>query len=95
MGEDGRPLPHDGQQFGDLLVRGPHTLSRYFRSDAKAADAEGWFDTGDVASIDAEGYMKVRGGSRWRGMQPRHLRVRRAVWARTALPVRTSPPLDA
>ena len=71
MGEDGRPLPHDGQQFGDLLVRGPHTLSRYFRSDAKAADAEGWFDTGDVASIDAEGYMKVRGGSRWRGMQPR------------------------
>lgn len=40
-------------------VRGPHTVSKYFNSDAAAADAEGWFDTGDVATIDALGHMQV------------------------------------
>lgn len=46
-------------------MRGPTTLSRYYNSDAAAADEEGWFDTGDVATIDSYGYMQVcaAGGS--------------------------------
>lgn len=43
-----------------LQVRGPHTLSKYYNSDAVAADADGWFDTGDVATIDRLGHMQVR-----------------------------------
>ncbi|KAH7624746.1 hypothetical protein Ndes2526B_g00112 [Nannochloris sp. 'desiccata'] len=54
-------LPWDGKQFGNLQVRGPHTLKTYFRGDPTkpATDAEGWFDTGDVATIDPEGYMAI------------------------------------
>ena len=44
-----------------LQVRGPHTLSRYYNSEAAAADAHGWFDTGDVATIDPQGFMQVGG----------------------------------
>ena len=45
-------------------VRGAATVSRYYRSDAAAVDAEGWFDTGDVATLDSLGHMQVwgRGG---------------------------------
>jgi acyl-CoA synthetase (AMP-forming)/AMP-acid ligase II len=54
-------LPWDGKQFGNLQVRGPHTLKTYFRGDPQkpATDAQGWFDTGDVATIDSEGYMAI------------------------------------
>ncbi len=55
----GGALPHDGQQSGALLVRGPWVLDRYFRSDAPAIDAKGWFDTGDIATIDAHGFMRI------------------------------------
>lgn len=40
-------------------VRGPHTVGKYFNSNAAAADADGWFDTGDVATIDPLGHMQV------------------------------------
>ena len=59
---DGKSLPHDGEAFGELLVRGPAILSGYYENpeaNAKAFDAEGWFRTGDVAKIDAEGYMEI------------------------------------
>ncbi|WP_290630598.1 3-(methylthio)propionyl-CoA ligase [Aquisalimonas sp.] len=59
---DGNSLPHDGEAFGELLVRGPAILSGYYENpeaNAKAFDAEGWFRTGDVAKIDAEGYMEI------------------------------------
>jgi 3-(methylthio)propionyl---CoA ligase len=61
---DGTELPWDGKQFGDLLVRGPWVVSKYFRDeggDPLIADAEGlsWFTTGDVATIDAEGYLQI------------------------------------
>ena len=57
-------LPWDGQAFGDLLVRGPWVLSDYFRSEDGSAtrrDAAGrdWFPTGDVATIDNDGYMQI------------------------------------
>ena len=40
-------------------MRGAATVSRYYRSDAPATDAEGWFDTGDVATLDSLGHMQV------------------------------------
>jgi acyl-CoA synthetase (AMP-forming)/AMP-acid ligase II len=57
--EDGAPVPHDGKAFGRLLVRGPWILQSYYRADAPAVDADGFFDTGDIATIDADGYMQI------------------------------------
>jgi fatty-acyl-CoA synthase len=53
-------LPRDGKAFGRLKVRGPAVAKGYFRGeDTDAFDDEGWFDTGDVATIDADGYMTI------------------------------------
>ena len=57
--EDGRDLPWDGNNAGALLVRGPWTIRRYFRKDSDATNADGWFDTGDIATIDAAGFMRI------------------------------------
>jgi fatty-acyl-CoA synthase len=55
-----RELPRDGKAFGRLKVRGPAIAKAYFRGEgASAFDAEGWFDTGDIATLDAEGYMTI------------------------------------
>lgn len=59
MGEDGHPCPHDGVSAGALQVRGPWVVQRYFRQQADCADADGWFDTGDVATLDAHGFMRI------------------------------------
>jgi fatty-acyl-CoA synthase len=57
---DGRPLPHDGRTFGALRVRGPWIASGYYRMEQSAAHCDdGWFDTGDVATIDAQGFMQI------------------------------------
>jgi acyl-CoA synthetase (AMP-forming)/AMP-acid ligase II len=59
---EGKRLPHDGAAFGDLYVRGPCIVSEYFNDAAAnidAFDAEGWFKTGDVCSIDPDGYMRI------------------------------------
>jgi fatty-acyl-CoA synthase len=55
----GRVLPNDGVQAGHLQVRGPWIAAGYFRQDAPATTLDGWFDTGDVATIDADGYMQI------------------------------------
>jgi fatty-acyl-CoA synthase len=56
----GRRLPHDGKAFGHLMVRGPWVTRGYFKGDGGAIlDDEGFFDTGDVATIDADGYMQI------------------------------------
>lgn len=57
--DDGKPLPHDGEASGALLVRGPWVLERYYRSDESAIDADGWFDTGDISTIDQFGFMRI------------------------------------
>jgi len=57
--EDGRDLPWDGSSSGALLVKGPWTIRRYFRKDSDATNADGWFDTGDIATIDAAGFMRI------------------------------------
>jgi fatty-acyl-CoA synthase len=58
--DDGhKNLPHDGKAFGHLLVRGPAVAKAYFKHDAEILDADGWFDTGDIATIDALGFMQI------------------------------------
>ena len=51
-------MPQDGKAFGDLMVRGPWIVERYFK-DEKTALVDGWFPTGDVATIDPDGYMQI------------------------------------
>jgi fatty-acyl-CoA synthase len=54
-----RELPRDGKTFGRLKVRGAAVARAYFKEDASILDAEGFFDTGDVATIDRYGYMQI------------------------------------
>jgi acyl-CoA synthetase (AMP-forming)/AMP-acid ligase II len=57
---EGRPLPHDGKAFGDLKVRGPWIAAGYFRGEGGTQlDADGWFATGDVATIDPDGFVQI------------------------------------
>jgi fatty-acyl-CoA synthase len=56
----GKRLPHDGATFGKLKVKGPFVVGQYFRGDGgEILDAEGFFDTGDVATLDGHGYMQI------------------------------------
>jgi fatty-acyl-CoA synthase len=58
--DENRELPRDGKAFGRLKVRGPSVAKGYFRGEgAEAFDDESWFDTGDVATIDPDGYMTI------------------------------------
>jgi fatty-acyl-CoA synthase len=56
---EGDELPWDGQTTGELMVRGHWVLARYFRQEGSGPLIDGWFPTGDVANIDAEGYMHI------------------------------------
>jgi acyl-CoA synthetase (AMP-forming)/AMP-acid ligase II len=56
---DGKELPWDGQASGDLHVRGPWILNRYFKNEGGDPLIDGWFPTGDVAKIDADGFMQI------------------------------------
>ncbi len=57
--EEGRELPWDGKRFGNLLVKGPWIASGYFKGEGGEPLVEGWFPTGDVGTIDAEGYLQI------------------------------------
>jgi acyl-CoA synthetase (AMP-forming)/AMP-acid ligase II len=58
--DEGNTLAHDGRTFGRLKVRGPAVAKSYYKGEGISAfDADGWFDTGDVATIDAYGYMHI------------------------------------
>lgn len=56
--DDGTALPWDGKASGNLVVRGPWVIDRYFKRDESPLQ-NGWFPTGDVATIDADGYMQI------------------------------------
>ncbi|MDA8139992.1 MAG: 3-(methylthio)propionyl-CoA ligase [Desulfobacteraceae bacterium] len=57
---EGQDLPWDGKAFGNLLVRGPWITSGYFKGEGgQILTKDGWFDTGDVATIDPDGYMQI------------------------------------
>ena len=55
----GVELPWDGATYGHLHVKGPWIVRRYFRDEGGDILQDGWFPTGDVATIDAEGYMQI------------------------------------
>jgi fatty-acyl-CoA synthase len=55
----GNELPWDGQAYGDLLVKGHWIISEYFKGEGGSPLVDGWFPTGDVATIDADGYMQI------------------------------------
>jgi acyl-CoA synthetase (AMP-forming)/AMP-acid ligase II len=61
VNDEGEELPWDGVAYGALQVRGPWVCSDYFKLEGSggAHTDDGWFDTGDVATIDSEGYMAI------------------------------------
>ena len=59
MGEEGTELPFGSEASGDLYVRGPWIVSQYFKNEGGDPLVDGWFPTGDVARIDADGFMQI------------------------------------
>ncbi len=58
--DEGKELPHDGKAFGHLKVRGPFIVAEYIKGDGgEILDEDGFFDTGDVATIDPLGFMQI------------------------------------
>ncbi len=58
VNDEGGVQPNDGIAFGRLMVKGPWIIERYFKAESSALE-DGWFDTGDVATLDPQGYMKI------------------------------------
>jgi acyl-CoA synthetase (AMP-forming)/AMP-acid ligase II len=59
VGDAGADLPWDGKTYGDLYVKGPWIVREYFKGEGGDPLVDGWFPTGDVATIDADGYMQI------------------------------------
>ena len=63
VNDAGEEQPHDGKAYGDLLVKGPWVLANYYKGESdplvKDKDGVSWFPTGDVATIDADGFMQI------------------------------------
>ena len=57
--DDGKELPRDGEASGALKVKGPWIMHTYFKAEGPAVDDQGWFDTGDVATIHPDGCMQI------------------------------------
>jgi fatty-acyl-CoA synthase len=57
--ETGNECPRDGETPGRLMMRGPWTIQQYYRQNVDVTDEEGWFDTGDIATLDADGFMRI------------------------------------
>ncbi|HEV2041320.1 MAG TPA: long-chain-fatty-acid--CoA ligase, partial [Casimicrobiaceae bacterium] len=56
---EGRELPRDGVAFGDLMVRGPWVTAAYFKAEGESILRDGWFPTGDVATLDEDGFVQI------------------------------------
>ena len=59
MDDAGKELPHDGVAFGDLYVKGPWVIQDYYRNEQGSPLLDGWFPTGDVATIDPDGFIQI------------------------------------
>ncbi|KIF79887.1 3-(methylthio)propionyl-CoA ligase [Noviherbaspirillum autotrophicum] len=57
--DSGKELPWDGKTYGNLLVKGPWVIERYFKGEGGNVLQDGWFPTGDVATISPDGYMQI------------------------------------
>ena len=57
--DEGRPQPRDGASPGRLKIRGPIVSKAYYRGEGSILDADGFFDTGDIATLDPDGYMQI------------------------------------
>ncbi|TAM32978.1 MAG: long-chain-fatty-acid--CoA ligase [Rhodanobacter sp.] len=57
--DQGQALPWDGQRAGHLMVRGPWIAARYYKSEQGLLDDEGYFPTGDIATVDPDGYVQL------------------------------------
>ncbi len=57
--DEGRDQPHDGKAYGNLVVKGPWVVSQYYRAEGPSPLIDGWFPTGDVATIDPDGFMQI------------------------------------
>ena len=58
--EFGEELPHDGEAFGELLIRGPWIAAEYYHDDrTEQSFVDGWLRTGDVCKVTPEGYIKI------------------------------------
>ena len=59
--EQGNPVPHDGQTVGEIVLRGHWIMEQYYKDPERTAEAwrDGWFHTGDVATVDEEGYITI------------------------------------
>ena len=62
--ENGTVLPNDGETQGQLQIRGHWIVDRYFGQDRSALTDDGWFDTGDIATLDENGYTIIRDRSK-------------------------------
>lgn len=59
--EHGKSVPHDDQSVGEIVIRGPWVTEQYFKAPERTAEVwyDGWFHTGDIAKVDAEGYIVI------------------------------------
>lgn len=57
--DEGQVLDHDGETPGELQVRGPWVTSGYFGGEGTGPDADGWFSTGDIATVDEDGFVRI------------------------------------
>jgi acyl-CoA synthetase (AMP-forming)/AMP-acid ligase II len=59
VGDDGKSQPQDGIAYGDLMVKGPWVIREYYKAESGNPLRDGWFPTGDVATIDPDGFMQI------------------------------------
>jgi len=57
--DNGKEQAHDGKAYGDLWVKGPWVIQEYFKQEGASPLIDGWFPTGDVATVDPDGYMQI------------------------------------
>ena len=59
MDDSGKEVAHDGVAYGDLYVKGPWVIENYYKNDGPSPLVNGWFPTGDVATIDPDGFVQI------------------------------------